>query len=170
VVFGRKGNDRYWWNLGGWGNREHGIEFNQTPVGPRVRGTIETGRWYEIKVQLEGARIRCFLNGEMIHNTIAPELRELYTSAGREKTSGDLIVKTINCGDSPIVANLRMRGLTARGEGRISVLTSENRSDNNSLVEPMKVIPTERPIDHQGQEFQNEFPAHSLTVLRLKTR
>jgi hypothetical protein len=31
IVFGRKDRDRYWWNLGGWGNSQHAIEFNQAP-------------------------------------------------------------------------------------------------------------------------------------------
>jgi hypothetical protein len=43
-------------NLGGWGNKEHGLEQNgQNPI-LRKPGTIETGRWYAIKVQLDGER------------------------------------------------------------------------------------------------------------------
>ena len=54
IVFGHKNNDKFWWNVGGWGNRDHAIEFNQTDVGPHVRGHVETDRWYAIKVQVNG--------------------------------------------------------------------------------------------------------------------
>ena len=55
IVFGRKGGDRFWWNLGGWNNGQHGIEFNQTPVGRPVRagsnrtaGMISRSSWRAI--------------------------------------------------------------------------------------------------------------------------
>ena len=27
IAFGRKGQERNWWNIGGWGNTEHAIEL-----------------------------------------------------------------------------------------------------------------------------------------------
>jgi alpha-L-arabinofuranosidase len=59
VCFGRKGQDKYWWNVGGWGNTEHAIEFNQNPVGPRIAGSVEPNRWYDLKVEVSGPLIRC---------------------------------------------------------------------------------------------------------------
>ncbi len=43
IVFGRKGTDRYWWNLGGWGNTQHALEFNQNPVGRPAAGPDRDG-------------------------------------------------------------------------------------------------------------------------------
>jgi alpha-L-arabinofuranosidase len=170
VLFGRKGGDRYWWNLGGWGNREHGIELNQSPVGQRARGEIETDRWYDVKVQLEGRRIRCYLDGELIHDVTAPEPQNLYVAAGREQASGDLIVKAINFADEPAPATLRLNGVNLTGDGTATVLMSENLSDNNSLDEPLKVAPSEGTVRVSGGSLPHEFPPRSLTVLRLKTR
>ncbi len=58
--------ERNWWNLGGWENREHAIELGET-INPKG-GRIETGRWYDIKVELRGHSIRCSLDGQVIHD------------------------------------------------------------------------------------------------------
>ena len=43
-----------WWNLGGWGNTKHAIEMGGI-IGNEVPGRIETGRWYDIRIELHGA-------------------------------------------------------------------------------------------------------------------
>ncbi len=62
------------------------IELNQSPVGRHVRGQVETGRWYDVKVELAGNRIRCYLDGKLIHDETAPATEHFYAVAGREFT------------------------------------------------------------------------------------
>lgn len=171
IVFGRKPGERYWWNLGGWGNTQHGIEFNQSAVGRPVRGQIETNRWYDVKVELSGRRIRCYLDGELIHDATAPEPQKLFTVAGRQTTTGDVIIKAINSGAESIPATLNLRGVDRlSAEAQVTVLKSPALADNNTLDEPTKVIPVESIIKTAGTNFRHEFPPYSLTILRLKTR
>lgn len=171
VVFGRKPAERYWWNLGGWGNSQHGIEFNQTPVGQPVRGRIETNRWYDVKIELAGKQIRCHLDGELIHDATASEPQKFFVVAGQEAQSGDVIVKAINTGGEsvPATMNLRDSKRTLAG-GNVTVLKSASLSDNNSLNEPTRVAPTESALKASGTMLPHEFPPYSLTVLRLQTR
>jgi len=171
IVFGRQGSERYWWNLGGWGNTQHGIEFNQTPVGQPVRGRIETNRWYDVKVELAGRRIRCYLDNELIHDATAPESRKLYALAGHDAASGDLIVKAINLGAEsvPVTLNL-LGGNGAPAKGRMAVLKSASLSDNNSLEQPDNVLPMEQDLKAGASAIAHEFPPHSFSVLRLKSR
>jgi len=56
-----------WWNIGGWGNTRHAIELDGV-AGGDVAGSIETGRWYEIRIEVKGANIRCFLDDKLIHD------------------------------------------------------------------------------------------------------
>lgn len=171
VVFGRKPGERYWWNLGGWGNTQHGIEFNQTPVGRPVRGQIETNRWYDVKIELAGQRIRCYLDGEMIHDATAPDPQKFFVVAARDNSSSDVVVKAINSGSETIPTTLNLRGVDrVLPNARVTVLKSENLSDNNSLEAPMKVAPVERNLNAAGTTFAHEFPPYSFTLLRLKTR
>ncbi len=171
VVFGRKDQSKFWWNLGGWGNTQHAIELNQSPVGRNVRGRIETDRWYDVKVELTGNRIRCYLDGTMIHDATAPATEHFYATAGRDEPSGDLIVKAINTAAEPVVARMILQGLdSVKPEATVTILTSENLSDNNSLDEPTRVTPAERRVNAAAAGFTHEFPARSLTVLRIRTR
>jgi len=169
VVFGRKGQSKYWWNLGGWGNREHAIELNQSPVGRHVEGRIEADRWYDVKVELTGNRIRCYLDGILIHDETAPAMERFYAAAGRDETSGDLIVKAINTASDPVTATLNLKGLDRISpNATVTVLTSAKLSDNNSLDEPQRVTPAEKQIDVTAGEFTREFPARSLAIVRIK--
>lgn len=171
IVFGRKERDRYWWNLGGWGNGQHAIEFNQTPVGRPVRGQIETNRWYEIKVELSGRRIRCYLDGQLVHDATAPSTQQFFAVSGRDNANGDVIIKAINSGADGVSATLNVLGVDRIGPTALkTVLKSVGLSDNNSLDESEKVVPVATVVKNVEGQFSHEFAPYSFTVLRVKTR
>jgi alpha-L-arabinofuranosidase len=175
IMFGRKAGDMYWWNLGGWGNSRHGIEHSvqgaQTPIGPSVEGRIETDRWYDLKVELTGARIRCYLDGKLIHDETAQPEATLFANAGRDDAANELVLKVINTSTEPYNATLNLSGLNrVASEAQVTVLTSARGSDNNSLENPVAVVPSTTRAKIAGAKFDYEFPAQSLTVLRLKTQ
>lgn len=58
----------YWWNIGGWGNTQHAIETRPQRVFDRKPGQIETGRWYDIRIVVQGDSIKCYLDGTLIHD------------------------------------------------------------------------------------------------------
>jgi alpha-L-arabinofuranosidase len=187
VAFGRKGEDKYWWNVGGWVNTEHAIEFNQTPVGPHVPGSVQADRWYDVKIELSGSRIRCYLDGKQVHDETRPTIQHLFALAGRGEKERDLTVKVINAGAEPITAALSIEGLDGRGlpkpvglgnrgaqtvrlapEAEVTVLTSARPSDNNSLENPQKIVPVSTRMRLEGPKFSHEFPPYSFTLLKLQ--
>jgi alpha-L-arabinofuranosidase len=171
IVFGRKGGDRVWWNLGGWGNSQHALEHNQTMVGKGVPGKIESDRWYDIKVELSGARIRCYLDGELVHDAVLPREQTLFSVAGRDTKSGDLILKAINLKNEPVSAEWNLAGFKTLGNaGELTVLTSASLSDNNNLDQPTKVQPTTKSITIAGEKFAAELAPRSLSVMRIKAK
>ena len=154
IVFGRKGADRYWWNLGGWGNGQHAIEFNQNPVGRPVQGRIEDNRWYDVKVELSGRRIRCSLDGQLIHDANAPSTQKVFAVAGPDQATGDLILKAINTVAEPMSANLTLSGVqVAPAQAAVTVLTAASLRENNSLDEPHKVVPQTSTLDVSGSSM-----------------
>ena len=169
IVFGRKGGERFWWNLGGWGNTQHAVEMNQTPVGAPVSGKIERDRWYDVKIEISGSRIRCSLDGKLIHDATVPITQKFYAVTGRDATSGDLVIKAINLGNDAVPAKLNLQGVgPLAATAQATVLSSASLADNNSLDQPMKIAPTESVVSGVGPNFSHEFPPRSLTVLRLK--
>jgi alpha-L-arabinofuranosidase len=168
IVFGRRGGDRLWWNLGGWGNSQHGIELNQTPVGRPVRGRIESDRWYDIKIELTGNRIRCFLDGELVHDVVSNPPQKFFAAAGRDEVNNELVIKAINVSSEPQRTEIRIDGAAGvSGRASATVLGSAMLDDNNSLDEPRRIIPRTSDIESVSSRFEHEFPPYSLTVLRI---
>ena len=71
IVFRAPDEDNFYWlNLGGWGNTRHAIENEvdgrRREIGRSVRGRIETGRWYSIRIRCEGNRYQIWLDAERI--------------------------------------------------------------------------------------------------------
>jgi alpha-L-arabinofuranosidase len=141
------------------------LEFNRNPMGRHVRGSIEAGRWYDIKVELAGSRIRCFLNGELIHDEVVPSQQRFFASAGRDEATGEMVLKAINTSSEPMVARLKWGGLVKPGaRAECTVLASPKLTDNNSMEEPTRVVPVVRKITLAESQ---EFAPCSLTVLRV---
>jgi alpha-L-arabinofuranosidase len=169
IVFGRQGTDRFWWNLGGWNNSQHAIELNQTLVGRPVRGRIETDRWYDIKIELTGSRIRCYLDGALIHDAMSTPPEKFFVTAGREGASGEIVVKAINLAAEPLAASVSVQGIEAvEPEAPMIVLQSDNLAANNSLEEPDRLVPRSDRISYAASEFKHTFPQYSLTIVRLR--
>ncbi|HBF35217.1 TPA: hypothetical protein DDW35_11720, partial [Candidatus Sumerlaeota bacterium] len=65
----KNATDRIWWNLGGWGNTQTGLEGLGFSVDDTKQDvTIDTDKWYNIKVELKGKHISCSLDGKVIHD------------------------------------------------------------------------------------------------------
>jgi alpha-L-arabinofuranosidase len=168
IVFGHKGGDKYWWNVGGWGNHEHAIEFNQTEVGRHVPGSVESGRWYDLKVQINGRRIQCFLDGKLIHNAVAPASDRFFALGGRDDRNGEMVLKAINVSRTPVSGQVVLSGAPRMaGKARTITLSSDRLSDNNSLEEPARVVPVNGVVETAGDHFSYRFPPNSLTIFRV---
>jgi len=168
IVFGHQGGDKYWWNVGGWGNREHAIEFNQTEVGRHVPGSVETGRWYDLKVQINGRRIQCFLDGKLIHDVVAPASDRFFALAGRDERNGEMVLKAINVSKFPVMGQVSLNGaMRMAGKARLITLSSARLGDNNSFEQPAKVAPVSGALETAGDHFSYQFPPNSLTIVRV---
>ncbi|MFN3648209.1 MAG: alpha-L-arabinofuranosidase C-terminal domain-containing protein [Armatimonadota bacterium] len=171
----RSRGDFYWWNIGGWQNREHAIEKGvgggKVTLGPRVPGSVETGRWYDIRIELQGPRVRCYLDGKLIHDEIDRGTPDLAAVAGRVDRTGEIILKVANGAETARPMTLRLNGAgLLRGTGTATVLTSGSMADENSLDQPERVAPRTVPVEGVSSRFTYTFPPRSVTVLRLKKR
>jgi alpha-L-arabinofuranosidase len=162
--------DRTWWNIAGWNNTQHGVELGETLDGKR--GSVETGRWYDIKVEVTGPSVKCSLDGRVIHdlrNSLATT-RSLFASATRDNKSNDVIVKVVNAAADPTETEVQLAGVNqVAGDAQVIVLTSADPRDENTLDDPLKVSPKTQTLKLTGPKFTHNFPGNSLTVIRVKT-
>lgn len=137
--------------------------------GSQVEGTIEPDRRYDVKIQVEGRRVRCYLDGREIHDLQVPESLgpSVYGAAGRT-AMGEIVLRLVNA--SPLKQNVSIdvAGANANRYSAIATyLTAKNLDDENSLAEPARVAPVERQLPSVGNNFQYEVEGNSFTVLKL---
>ncbi len=160
--------DRIWWNLGGWENQRHGVEIGST-LDPKS-GRIETGRWYDLKVEIRGLDVKCWLDGALVHDLHRTRrmLKTVFASATRDAATGDTILKVVNGAATPADVEIDLAGagpLARRGQA--IVLTSGNPKDENTLDEPTRVAPRTEALELEGARWTRSFPGNSFTVLRI---
>ncbi len=169
ILFQAPGDQtKSWWNLGGWENTLHGLEVPGVPL-TQVRGRIETGRWYDIRIELQGQSIKCYLDGELVQQATRTVPPALFATAGRDEETGETVLKVVNASGQPLETTIDLRGARpAPVRGRAIVLTAAGPLDENSFDAPEKIAPREEEVWAAGTAFTRTFPAHSVTVLRLK--
>lgn len=157
-------NERIWWNIGGWGNTSHALEVGSGI--PHVQGKIETGHWYDIRVEVKGSSVKCYLDGKLIHDAQLPKRKMLYASATRDTASGDIIVKVVNTAASPLSTQFKLIGVEGDGIVKVTELTSERPTDENTLDNPEKVTPKTKTLEVKDTTQLYTFPGNSVTVFR----
>lgn len=160
--------EKSWWNIGGWGNDHHAVEMGGV-ISNEVKGGVQAGRWYDIRIEVKGDRIRCFLDGRLIHDLKAVQtVKAIYASATIQEQSNEVILKVVNTAYQQTSARCRLAGLPkGRKAARIITLTSDDPRAENSLERPNAVVPVEKTMDIDVPEFTYTFPANSVTVMRV---
>jgi alpha-L-arabinofuranosidase len=171
VFFGttQDGKPRNAWNLGGWSNKYYSLETTRNGQ-QRIPGSIETGRWYDVRIATQGGAVKAYLDGKLVQSSQGEPLARLNAVAGRDDKTGEVIVKISNSNELPVQATLQLQGLPAVPlQGHALVLAGPAR-DENSFDRPLHIAPHEETVNVPGPRFMRELPAQSVTVLRLKSR
>ncbi len=161
------------WNLGGWHNTRHAIQAHfaeQDQLLDHISGSIETGRWYEVKVAVHGSRMDCYLDNRLIQSVELPLRRTpaVFASATRDNQTGELIIKLVNPGPQPQQVAVHLQGNKAiRGNAKELLLTGTNPDDVNSFDDPKKISPIERSVEISSPDFEQMMPAYAFAVLRI---
>ena len=77
-------------------------------------------------------------------------------------------MKVINTAATAQMVELDITGATGIApKGEAIIMSAEKPDDTNSINDPTKVVPVTTPVDGLGTSFAREFPAYSITVLKL---
>jgi alpha-L-arabinofuranosidase len=165
-----------WWNVGGWGNSHSALERSSEGgkgiLGENAPLRVETGRWYDVRVEVKGKSIRCFMDGKLITEAtdeIKP-LLPVYATASRVQATGEILVKVVNVSDGEQALALTLQGAAGVAPAAAAIVLAGKRADENTLDAPTQVAPVTQAIGNAGATFVHRFPANSFTVLRIRTR
>ncbi len=170
----RDPNNYLWWNIGGWKNTRSAMERSdngaKAEIGQSTDSNIQTGRWYDIRVEVQGRNIKCFLDDKLVtqatDDPIAPP-NALYATASKVDGTGEIILKVVNMLDTPATVQINLQGIKDIDPSATGQVISGQPQDINSIAEPEKIVPHPVTITNAAAQFSHEFPACSVTILRL---
>lgn len=171
LLFHARDSKRYlWWNIGGWGDRETGVEATdgggRSEIGRHVPFIVESGRWYDFRIELRGDEMQLFADGKLVQTVHAEGAPTLAVSATRA-SDGDLVLKVVNGADAARPSEIKLDGLSGAFRATVSTLTSPSLDDENSFEAPTHVAPMTTETTLTAPVVAYTFPARSLTILRL---
>ena len=174
IIFNYANNQNYaWWNIGGWGNTQHGIEVCNNGTKQTIasaKGSIETGKWYDIRIEVRGVRVRCFIDGQLIHEATLPVSQAVYQSVQLNEDEDKLIIKIANPSAENRQVNVHLENMTTTGHATINTLTAANGTTENTMVYPERVKPTgAQDVTLEGDEsnFNLQVPPFSLNIYTI---
>src|SRR4051794_19154454 len=139
------------------------------PLGPAIPGSVDAGHWYDVKINVEGRRVHCYLDGKEIHNIEVPETLgpSVYGAAGRT-ARGEIVIRLVNASPVKEKVAVELTGSSAsRYEATVTELSSKNLDEENSLSEPSRISPREHQLPSVGSKFEYELEGNSFTLLKL---
>ena len=167
------GRNGYGVNIGGWNNRTTAVQPMRggrltDVVSPRKRQTIDTDRWYDIKLIVAPMSATLYVDGQETTVARPAEPTRHFCQTGFDETNGELIIKVVNATDKPY-----RRTFTIDGAKNVfpigKVITLSGRAEEeNSFDSPTRLAPVETRYGQFDRQFDYEFTPMSFTILRVK--
>jgi alpha-N-arabinofuranosidase len=99
------------------------------------------------------------------------QIREVFFDATRDSNNGLIYLKVVNASGSTQPITIQINGATKiEPDGEMVSLVGQSLNDTNSIDEPTKVVPRTEKTEGLSTHFSREFPAYSVTILKLKTK
>jgi alpha-L-arabinofuranosidase len=171
VMGGQVDGRRVQWNVAGWGNTQSAIQAGDAIVGRAVRHRIETGQWYDLRLEVRGRTVRGYIDGVLLNEATYPRIDTVLAIAGRDDRTGEIIIKALNTGPDPAAVTFDISGAARiAATGQLTTLSSSSPLDENSFEAPRKIAPVTSTMTGLSKSFTRTLPPYSLSILRVGTR
>ncbi len=133
----RRRRRRAEWILGGWGNKQHGIQTHfaeQDQLLERV--PADRG---EPMVRCEDRddrrKMDCYLDGKFMQSAevLHHRVPTMFTSATRDDKTGETILKVVNPGKEAAAATVLLQGGPHVQAGGLTIVLTGNPADDNTF-------------------------------------
>jgi alpha-L-arabinofuranosidase len=162
----------YWWNLGGWNNTQGAVEKATGAAKEQLLtkpNSVTTGQTYDLRIQVRGTKVTLLVDGVVWSSFDDNQVTEPFAQVvTQDKRTGELIVKVVNAQDKPALTKVDLGGRRVASSARMTVLAGDPQQQNTRSAEPIQPVTT--TVNGIKSTFTREFPANSVTFLRLRTR
>ncbi len=158
-----------WWNLGGWGNTQHAVEVCKGGTKNTVASTagrLVTGQTYHLKIEVQGASVKCYMDNSMMFSFSLPVERKLYVSSTINDETGKLYLKIVNYYGDDQTADIVLKDYHVTSGKLIQMTNSSNKAENTT-DNPYNVQPVKLPLMANGSNFSINVPAYSFNIYEL---
>lgn len=170
-------DNNYFWNIGGWGNTVSAIQRIKNGVkdgqlaGTAKPFTAEIGKTYELKVEISGRNVKCYIDGELYvdFETGSDSEAEAYQVVSTDET-GDIIIKLVNVTGSPKTIAVDVKNADVKQSAKVCQVAGESLDDDNILGQKEDCVMEEFVLDDLSSCFNYVAPKYSVTVIRLERK
>ena len=135
----------------------------------RLDKPIETGRWYDITIEVGNDQVDCYLDGKLLMTYKEPQ--QFFSIAGKDDVTGDIIIKAVNASADTYQTSISLTGVTnLQPMAELISLKAVSPNAENSFTEPTKYIPQTQTVNGVKPFFEISFKPYSINVLRLHTK
>lgn len=190
VLFGYKDKNNYsWYNIGGWSNMQNNVEQGmgggRVQLGQSKRFTVESGRWYDLQVDVKGDSIFCYLDGKLdfaCKRQKGGNMEGVYASTTIDDATHTMYVKVVNVGDghadgtinlkncrvaNKVVGNIN-HDVPAKADVSLTRLSSASGDDENTIDNPKHIFPQEGNVRAEGPStVKFDVPAYSVNIIKI---
>lgn len=173
IILDYKDAQNYTWlNLGGWGNSQNAIE--QCVSGAKTTiatksGSLTTGKWYDIKIEVKGLNVKCYLDGSLLFSATLSGDNQVFGNATYTPLQHALYVKVVNPTSGTASFRLNVKGAQTLSNPVLTVLSSSSPEDENSMSNPRKVYPLSKSATITDGIVSFSLQPYSLNILKLNT-
>ena len=91
-------------------------------------------------------------------------------AAARDEAAGEIILKVVNPTEADQTVQVALNGANQVSATARATVLAGKPNDEDSMAQPEKVFPVQSELQNVSANFSAPFPAHSLSVLRIKTQ
>lgn len=172
IYFGEK-DDRnlLQWEFGGWDNWDCNLAScyggRNSTISQRIFHVED--REYFLELEVEGRKIRTWVNGELYNDTVdlLPQLEELYVTASVDKSSGRTIIKAVNLTGEEKEVLVSLEG-EEKDSVMVTCLKGYGLDETNTFEAPDHIVPQRERFSIEGNTFSHVFAPHSVTMLSFE--
>ena len=166
-----------WLNLGGWGNTRTSVETTMSGNRNTLEGarsdSYETGRWYNIQLDVDGEDIVATVDGKEVYKGKKKSslLYGVYANSTLDEKTNTLYTKIVNLCDSGTTGSLELSGGTA-AEAEMVRLVGMTGDDENTMQFPNNIVPRPAKIQTEdaGRKLTFEVAPFSVNIITTKLK